>query len=80
MRLFYAELAGQEQGLAAGVPAVVLKCLEPAGCIDRHRAHQLTELLRAVAVYAAGGLKALQDYSRNAGGKTLLLTRQLGVK
>jgi len=33
-----------------------------------------------VAVYAAGGLKALQDYSRNAGGKTLLLTRQLGVK
>ena len=47
---------------------------------DAGSAHQLTELLRAVAVYAAGGLKALQDYSRNAGGKTLLLTRQLGVK
>jgi hypothetical protein len=47
---------------------------------DAGSAHQLTELLRAVAVYAAGGLKALQDYSRNAGGKTLLLTRQLGAK
>ena len=47
---------------------------------DAGSAQQLTELLRAVAVYAAGGLKALQDYSRNAGGKTLLLTRQLGVK
>ena len=47
---------------------------------DAGSAHQLTELLRAVAVYAAGGLKALQDYSRNAGAKTLLLTRQLGVK
>ena len=29
---------------------------------------------------SAGGLKALQDLSRSAGGKTLLLTRQLGVK
>ena len=47
---------------------------------DAGSAQQLTELLRAVAVYAAGGLKALQDYSRNAGGKTLLLTRQLGAK
>jgi len=47
---------------------------------DAGSAQQLTELLRAVAVYAAGGLKALQDYSRSAGGKTLLLTRQLGVK
>ena len=47
---------------------------------DAGSAQQLTELLRAVAVYAAGGLKALQDLSRQAGGKTLLLTRQLGVK
>ena len=47
---------------------------------DAGSAQQLTELLRAVAVYAAGGLKALQDFSRQAGGKTLLLTRQLGVK
>jgi hypothetical protein len=47
---------------------------------DAGSAQQLTELLRAVAVYAAGGLRALQDLSRSAGGKTLLLTRQLGVK
>jgi hypothetical protein len=47
---------------------------------DAGSAQQLTELLRAVAVYAAGGLKALQDLSRRAGGKTLLLSRQLGTK
>jgi hypothetical protein len=47
---------------------------------DAGSAQQLTELLRAVAVYAAGGLKALQDLSRRTGGKTLLLTRQLGTK
>ena len=47
---------------------------------DAGSAQQLTELLRAVAVYAAGGLKALQDLGRRAGGKTLLLTRQLGAK
>jgi hypothetical protein len=47
---------------------------------DAGSAQQLTELLRAVAVYAAGGLKALQDLGQRAGGKTLLLTRQLGAK
>ena len=47
---------------------------------DAGSAQQLTELLRAVAVYAAGGFKALQDLSRRTGGKTLLLTRQLGKK
>ncbi len=47
---------------------------------DSGSAAQLAELLRAVAVYAAGGLKALQDLSRQAGAKTLMLTRQLGPK
>jgi hypothetical protein len=47
---------------------------------DAGSAQQLTELLRAVAVYAAGGLKALEDLGRRAGGRTLLLTRQLGRK
>jgi hypothetical protein len=47
---------------------------------DAGSAHQLAELLRAVAVYAAGGHKALEDLSRRTGGKTLLLTRQLGTK
>jgi hypothetical protein len=41
---------------------------------DVGSAHQLAELLRAVAVYAAGGVKALSDLSarRGAGAQTLL--------
>ncbi|HEV3178742.1 MAG TPA: VWA domain-containing protein [Stellaceae bacterium] len=41
-------------------------------------AQQLKELLGAVAVFAAGGRKALADYTRRTGGATLLLTRQMG--
>jgi hypothetical protein len=37
----------------------------------------LRELLGAVAVYAAGGRPALEDYSRRTGGATLLLTQQM---
>lgn len=44
---------------------------------DASSARQLRELLSAVAVYAAGGPAALQDYSRRAGGATLLLARQV---
>jgi hypothetical protein len=47
---------------------------------DAASARQLRELLRAVAVYAAGGRKALEDFSRSAGGHALLLTRQLSGK
>lgn len=35
---------------------------------DASSAHQLRELLAAVAVYAAGGLRALEDYGRKGGG------------
>lgn len=45
---------------------------------DRNSAQQLRELLSAVAVYAAGGRKALEDYGRRTGGSALLLTRQVG--
>jgi len=41
-------------------------------------AQQLKELLAAVAVFAAGGRKALADYSAKTGGATLLITRQMG--
>ena len=41
-------------------------------------ARQLKELLGAVAVFAAGGRKALADYTRKTGGATLLITRQIG--
>jgi len=44
---------------------------------DANSAQQLRELLSAVAVYAAGGRMALEDYSRRAGGATLLLGRQI---
>ena len=44
---------------------------------DANSARQLRELLSAVAVYAAGGPAALEDYSRRAGGATLLLARQV---
>lgn len=44
---------------------------------DASSAQQLRELLSAVAVYAAGGRAALEDYSRRAGGATLLLARQV---
>src|SRR5215468_12510581 len=40
-------------------------------------AQQLKELLGAVAVFAAGGRKALADYGRRTGGAALLLTRQM---
>jgi len=45
---------------------------------DSGSAEQLRALLGAVAAYAAGGRKALADYSRRTGGAALLLTRQMG--
>ena len=44
---------------------------------DATSAEQLRDLLRAVAVYAAGGQSALQDFSNNRGEVVQKLTRQL---
>ena len=44
---------------------------------DLASADRLKELLGAVAVYAAGGHRALADYSKNKGGEILRLTAQL---
>jgi hypothetical protein len=44
---------------------------------DSSSADQLRDLLRAVAVYAAGGLRALTDLSEKLGGNAQLLTRRL---
>lgn len=44
---------------------------------DSASAEQLKDLLRAVAVYAAGGLKALQNFSAGSSGGVRLLTQQL---
>jgi len=44
---------------------------------DAASAHQLRELLSAVAVYAAGGHRALEDYGRRKGGEVLRLAHQV---
>jgi hypothetical protein len=44
---------------------------------DSASAKALRDLLKAVAVYAAGGRKALSHYAEHAGGEILRLTRQL---
>lgn len=44
---------------------------------DAGSASMLKTLLKAVAVYAAGGRKALENYSQKVGGDTLLLARQI---
>ena len=44
---------------------------------DAASAAQLRELLQAVAVYAAGGLKALKDYSKSSGEAVKLLEQQI---
>lgn len=45
---------------------------------DVNSARQLRELLKAVAVFAAGGRKALESYGAKSGGAALRLTHQLG--
>ncbi len=44
---------------------------------DASSPDQLRDLLRAVAVFAAGGRKALRDYGERQGGKALQLVRLL---
>ncbi len=45
---------------------------------DTGSASQLRELLKAVAVFAAGGRAALTDFSKRSGRQVKLLQRQLG--
>ena len=45
---------------------------------DATSAGQLRDLLKAVAVYAAGGQSALQDFSKDRSGLVQKLTSQLG--
>ncbi|WP_029007630.1 hypothetical protein [Azospirillum halopraeferens] len=45
---------------------------------DRSSAGQLRDLLNAVAVFAAGGRAALEDYSRTGSESVRLLTSQVG--
>lgn len=47
---------------------------------DATSASQLQDLLSAVAVFAAGGHKALENFSKKAGKEVLLLTQQLSKR
>jgi hypothetical protein len=52
-----------------------------AWCPFDHRSPQvLKDLLSAVAVFAAGGRRALTDFGRRRGGAVLQLTRQLDAR
>jgi hypothetical protein len=44
---------------------------------DASSAAQLRQLLAAVAVYAAGGRKALADYGQRQGGAALQIAHQM---
>ena len=59
----------------------VAKLTGGAWCpFDTGSADQLRELLRAVAVFAAGGRAALSDLSKRSGGMALRLTHQMDQK
>ncbi len=44
---------------------------------DANSPQQLRDLLKAVAIFAAGGRKALENYGRSVGGVALQLTHQI---
>jgi hypothetical protein len=68
---------GDEQ-IAARAFAQIAKLTGGACCrFDASSPQQLKALLGAVAVYAAGGRKALADYSRRQGGIVLQITHQM---
>ena len=68
---------GNDQ-VAAQAFAQMAKLTNGAYChFDASSSQQLKALLGAVAVYAAGGRKALADYGRRQGGIVLQLTHQM---
>ena len=66
------------QPLATMAFQQVAKLTNGAYCqFDSSSARQLRDLLSAVAVYAAGGRPALQDYGKRTGGAALQITNQV---
>jgi hypothetical protein len=64
--------------VAASAFAKIAKMTKGACCrFDASSPQQLRALLAAVAVYAAGGRKALADYGKRQGGVVLQITRQM---
>ena len=68
-----------DEPIAARTFREIARLTRGAYCaFDAGSAAQLRDLLSAVAVYAAGGRKALSDFSQQRGGLLPQLTRQLG--
>ena len=66
---------------AAGVFRQIANITHGAYCsFDASSPQQLRDLLKAVAIFAAGGRKALENFSRTASGIVLKLTHQVGGK
>ena len=66
------------EAVAARAFKQIARLSKGAYCLfDSHSPQQLLELLSAVAVYAAGGHKALTDYSQNAGKLARQLNHQI---
>ena len=64
--------------IAAKTFSTLARLTRGAHCrFDGSSAAQLRDLLCAVAVYAAGGRHALEDYSKRAGDEVLRLTHQV---
>jgi len=64
--------------VAAGAFRQIARLTKGAYCsFDAASAAQLRDLLGAVAVYAAGGRKALEDYGQRAGATVLQIARQV---
>lgn len=69
-----------EDPRAIGAFKQIAEVTKGAFCrFDLSSARQLRELLAAVAVYAAGGRKALAFYSDKKGGEVLQIAHQLGA-
>ncbi|MFP6740793.1 MAG: VWA domain-containing protein [Alphaproteobacteria bacterium] len=64
--------------ISAGAFKQMARLSNGAYCpFDTGSAAHLRDLLSAVAVYAAGGRKALEDYGKRAGGAVAQITRQV---
>jgi hypothetical protein len=64
--------------VAAGAFKQVARLTGGAYCpFDSASAQQLRDLLSAVAVFAAGGRPALEDYGRKRGGAALQIAHQV---
>jgi hypothetical protein len=69
---------GREPGAASAFRQLARLSHGAYCCFDSGSAKQLRELLAAVAVYAAGGKGALEEFGRRRGGLVQRLTHQLG--